>query len=347
MLSNKLFFSKVAAGDVPVFCNNAKPWKNQYDINFTQSASITSWAAATSLPGALQMSQAAITKDYVYLISGNNGSATVATVYMAPINSDGTLGTWSTTTSVPVAKRYAQVVVTDGYIYLIGGRNSSNTTTSTVHVAPVNGDGTLGTWTSANSLNTAMGISQAIITTDRIYLLGGHTGSSASAVVQTATITAGAIGTWSTTTSMPGPLYASQAITTKNRVYMLGGNGGSGIVDTTYTAPIVAGIIGTWTTGNTLDYAAAYAQVFSTHDTVYLLGASVLSHYVQIATIDEDGLIGTWAQDVPNDIYDDAAYSQVVATKDHLHLLGGNDGSATAVVQVATISGSFNDYTCV
>jgi len=50
----------------------------------------------------LAESQAIVTNSRVYLLGGYNGAA-VATVYTAPINSDGTLGTWTTGTSLPSA----------------------------------------------------------------------------------------------------------------------------------------------------------------------------------------------------------------------------------------------------
>ena len=53
---------------------------------------ITGWTTGTSLPGVLSYAQAIVTKSRVYLLGGYNGGG-VATVYTAPINADGTLGT--------------------------------------------------------------------------------------------------------------------------------------------------------------------------------------------------------------------------------------------------------------
>ena len=46
---------------------------------------------------------------------------------------------------------------------------------STVYTAPINADGTLGTWTTGTSLPSVLCSSQAIVTKNRVYLLGGYT----------------------------------------------------------------------------------------------------------------------------------------------------------------------------
>ena len=68
-----------------------KPWQQQYQINMTQSTDISSWTIGTSLPGALGLSQAIVTKNRVYLLGGRTAATCVSTVYTAPINSDGGL----------------------------------------------------------------------------------------------------------------------------------------------------------------------------------------------------------------------------------------------------------------
>jgi hypothetical protein len=74
----------------------------------------------------------------VYLLGGYNGSAYVSTVYTAPINSDGTLGTWTTGTSLPGALSHSQAIVTKNRVYLLGGYNGS-AYVSTVYTAPILG----------------------------------------------------------------------------------------------------------------------------------------------------------------------------------------------------------------
>ena len=252
-----------------------KPWCQQYEFNTTQSSDITGWSGGTSLPGALSLSQAIVTRNRVYLLGGLYDSA-VATVYTAPINSDGTLGTWSTGPSLPVAVFSAQVVITKNRVYLLGGINASYADISTVYTAPINSDGTLGGWSTGPSLPGILSQSQAIVTKNRVYLLGGAIGFSSVANVYTAPINSdGTLGGWSTGTSLPAALSKSQAIVTQNRVYLLGGTNGGSPLSTVYTAPINGdGTLGAWSTGTSLPAALAESQAIVTQNRVYLLGGT-------------------------------------------------------------------------
>ncbi len=221
--------------------NNARPWRQQYDFNLENNGDITGWTTGTSLPEGLGSSQAIVTNSRVHLLGGHSNSAfAVSTVYTAPINSDGTLGTWTTGTSLPGVLRYSQAIVTNSRVYLLGGQ-TVNDALSTVYTAPINSDGTLGTWTTGISLPGVLRFSQAIVTNNRVHLLGGF-GSWSVSTVYTAPINSdGTLGTWTTGTSLPGVLHASQAIVTNSRVYLLGGNVGSAVVSTVYEATFSGG----------------------------------------------------------------------------------------------------------
>ena len=219
---------------------NGRPWRQRWLHDDPSPADVTSWTTGTSIPAALAQSQAIVTKDRVYLLGGYDNSAYVATVYTAPINSDGTLGTWTTGTSLPGPLGQSQAVVTKDRVYLLGGYNNS-AYVATVYTAPINSDGTLGAWTTGTSLPGALGDSQAIVTKDRVYLLSGYNGTAFAATVYTAPINSdGTLGAWTTGTSLPGALGRSQAVVTKDRVYLLGGNTGSPS-SVVYTAPFSGG----------------------------------------------------------------------------------------------------------
>ena len=319
--------------------NNAKPWKQQYDFNFEDNGDITGWTTGTSLPGELSLSQAIVTNNRVYLLGGSTSSGAVSTVYTAPINSDGTLGTWTTGTSLPEAMYASQAIVTNNRVYLLGGFTGS-AAVSTVYTAPINSDGTLGTWTTGTSLPGVVSHSQAIVTNNRVYLLGGH---DADSTVYTAPINSdGTLGTWTTGTSLPGELSLSQAIVTNNRVYLLGGSTSSGAVSTVYTAPINSdGTLGAWTTGTSLPEALFYSQAIVTNSRVYLLGGYTSSAVstVYTAPINSDGTLGTWTTgtSLPGGLY----ISQAIVTNSRVYLLGG---PWVYTVYEAPFSGGKNDY---
>jgi len=85
--------------------------------------------------------------------------------------------------------------------------------------------------------------SQAIVTKNRVYLLGGHTGAAGIATVCTAPVNSdGTLGEWATGTSLPTTLYGAPVIVTKSRVYLSGGVNSGGFTSTVYTAPFAGGM---------------------------------------------------------------------------------------------------------
>jgi len=326
---------------------SGQPWRKQYQINNTQSGDITGWSTGTSLPDILCYSQAIVTKNRVYLFSGNNNSGWVSTVYTAPINSDGTLGAWSTGTALPNTLAYSQAIVTKNRVYLLGGINTTNYT-NTVYTAPINSDGTIGTWTTGLSLPSALGASQAIITKDRVYLLGGWVGGSATNAVYTAPINSdGTLGAWITDNPLPNTLYNSQAIVTKNRVYLLGGTKDGVVSSTVFTAAInTDGTLGTWTTGTSLPTPINLSTTFISKNRVYLFsgfdGTNNISS-VYSAPINSDGTLGTWTTgtSLPGNL----SISQAIATKNRIYLLGGTvNGAISSTVYTAPLAEGLNDY---
>jgi N-acetylneuraminic acid mutarotase len=341
------YYAAFADGWLGVNGTNAigKSYLNRYssqNINkVTTVNDITGWTTGTSLPATVAYSQAIVTNSRVYMLGGTISGADSAVVYTAPINADGTLGTWTTGTSLPATVAYSQAIVTNSRVYLLGGY-VSGTYSAVVYTAPINSDGTLGTWTTGTSLPATVAYSQAIVTNSRVYLLGGQISGAASAVVYTAPINSdGTLGTWTTGTSLPGTIYQSQSIVTNSRVYLLGGQISGAASAVVYTAPINSdGTLGTWTTGTSLPATVYASQAIVTNSRVYLLGGAISgtpSAVVYTAPINSDGTLGTWTTgtSLPATVY----YSQAIVTNSRVYLLGG---TASAVVYTAPFADGWN-----
>ena len=165
-----------------VTVGSGKPWVQQYEFNDSLNLNITEWLTGPSLPVPLINSQVVVTKSQVYLLGGvTNGNNYLSTVHTAPINLDGTIGAWTTSTSLPFTIGLSQAIVTKNRIYLIGGTINGNNS-SAVYTAPINLDGTIGTWATSTSLPITFSSSQAILTKNRVYLLGGYQNSFSSLV---------------------------------------------------------------------------------------------------------------------------------------------------------------------
>jgi len=317
-----------------------QPWRQQYSFN-TANSTIGTWVTDTSvLLSGVIFSQAIVTNNRVYLLGGLKGSITINTVYTTTINADGTLGTWVTSTPLPVALYAAQIIVTNNRVYLLGGRNSV-TYLSTVYTAPINPDGTLGAWVNSTPLPGAVVYSQAIVTNNRVYLIGGYVNGIPLSTVYTTTInTDGTLGTWIIDIPLPRAVAHSQAIVTNNRVYLLGGWNGN-YTSVVYTAPINPdSTLGTWTIDTPLPITIAHSQAIVTNNRVYLLGGiinGIVSAIVYTAPINPDGTLGTWivSTSLPISIYG----AQAIVTNNKVYIF-----TTKPEMYSAPFSGGLNNY---
>ena len=183
----------------------------------------TAWTATTSLPVALDQATSVVYNDYVYEIGGYNGTSAVNTVYYAALNTNGTIGSWTATTSLPVALDQATSVVYNDYVYEIGGYNGTSAV-NTVYYAALNTNGTIGSWSSSNNLPVATYQATSAAYNGYVYEIGGYNGSSNVSTVYYAPINSGgATDIWNTTTSLPSAVDQAISIAFNGFIYELGG----------------------------------------------------------------------------------------------------------------------------
>lgn len=329
---------------------SGQPWRQQYEINSAQSTEITGWTTGTALPASVCYASVFVTKNRVYLCGGSNVTSAIATVYTAPINTDGTLGAWSTGTSLPAALHHSQGIITKNRVYLLGGENSSGSVTNIVYTAQINSDGTLGSWVTDTSLPINLHFPATFVTKTKVYLCGGSNGTNLLDTIYSAPINAdGTIGVWSLeSNTIPASIYYPQAVTIKNKVYILGGMNSSGsAVNTVYTAAInTDGTLGSWTIGTSLPGVITHSTSVVTKNCIYILGGytTTYSSTVYYASINVDGTIGTWVtgSSLPGIV----TGSSVIITNSKIYLLGTRTSSSTitSAVYVGNFSGGLNDY---
>lgn len=209
--------------------------------SISSNGTIGSWATPTALPSVIDSQSAVAYNGYLYEVGGGdvNGNPT-STVNYAPINANGTVGTWNTTTALPSALE-SGVAVYSGYLYTAGGcTNSGCTTTSTVYYAAINANGTVGTWNTTTALPSPnIGATNAY--NGFLYALFGFTGSAATSTVYYAPIGAnGTVGSWSNAIALPSPLDGGFAVISNGYFYSMGGefSGGNNDTSTVFYVPL-------------------------------------------------------------------------------------------------------------
>lgn len=331
---------------------SGRPWEQQYQINTSQTGNLTGWTASQTLPIAITRANFVVTKNRVYMIGGYDASGPVASVFTATINTDGSLGTWTSTTSLPTELDGASVIVFKNRVYLIGGYNRT-IILATVHVAPINADGTLGTWSTTTSLPIPLYFHSSLVTKNRLYVLGGTTtGSVAGTTVYSCVINSnGSLGTWSlSSNALPYTMSGNRMCVTKNRVYLISGHINGVESPTIYAATINAdGILGAWYNAGSFPLGIHGHYVFVTKNIVYIIGGHNSSSLGTIKTvyytfINEDGTLGSWIQGT--NLPETRHWLSVFSTYNTLYVAGGLLSGAGEIQNSCfkvTISSSQND----
>lgn len=232
---------------------------NGTNSNVIQSATIGedgaigAWTnSGLTLPSGMKNFQVAVTKNFLYLLSGVGAGNSTNFIYRSPIDATGTLGNWQTDGSLPLGVSGHQVFLTASRMYVIGGSvDGGANAISTVHYTDIAADGSLGSWTAGPILPISLQHARLAVTKGRVYLIGGHTGTVVIPNLIYGNIDDhGVITGWTTSTVLPTSAAMGHTVVTDKYVYYMGGtvnNDLSGATGNIYRAPIaVDGGIGSW-----------------------------------------------------------------------------------------------------
>ena len=263
------------------------------------NGTVGTWTATTSFATARHGHTSVINNGYLYVIGGNSGSGYLSDVQYAPINANGTVGTWATTTSLPGIRSYHTSVAYSGYLYVIGGYNGTNL--NDVRYAVMNANGTIGSWTATTSFPTGRSYHTSVINNGYLYVIGGWDGTSYINDVQYALINAnGTVGTWIATVSFPTARDGHASLVNNGYLYVIGGESSTSYLNDVQFAPINAkgtvGTLGAWSATTSFPTARnGHASVAYNGYLYVIAGANASSlGEVQYAPINANGTVGSW-----------------------------------------------------
>ncbi|PIR15902.1 MAG: hypothetical protein COV48_11810, partial [Elusimicrobia bacterium CG11_big_fil_rev_8_21_14_0_20_64_6] len=141
-------------------CNNTNA---VYSAAVNDDGTLGSWTALAGMPAGRAGHGLAVVNGRLYSLGGavQSGCADIqnypgSSVYGAPFNADGTLGAWSTLTSLPGTNVWQRAAASSGRLYVMGGINGGAGQNS-FYTAVVNADGTIGPWSSLTSFGSTYG----------------------------------------------------------------------------------------------------------------------------------------------------------------------------------------------
>ena len=232
----------------------------------------------------------------------------------------GLITTWANGGSLPVSIYYAETLVTKNKIYILGGATGNITCSSSVYVANINSDGTISGWSTTTALPSPISYAQAVVTKNRVYLLGGFNDPSFLSSVYTATIDSnGNLGSWNSGTPLPDSLGHAQAIVSNSNLYLIGGyKTASGPSSTVYKAQINAdGTLGSWGTTTSLPVNVGYPIAFMTNNKLYVINETV----IYMSTVNSDGTLTSWSN--VGTIPGVCEGARAIVTRNTVYIIGG------------------------
>lgn len=242
---------------------HCSPCSATNEVNFTlinSDGSLSAWQGTTPLPDFRALFTPVIVDNRIYVIGGHRLDGIAAgsnTAFFAEINTDGTLGSWLSTTSLPVPKFHYAAAVHNNIIYLMGGSDDGFVNTNTVRFARVNPDGSLGAWSSTTPLPQALSAltGSAAAFNGKMYIFGGGAQTGPTKNVYSATINAdGTLGSWNLVSELPRNLMSTKVILKDNNVFLVAGHTDSAFVSNVIRSTINPdGSLSGWVEDNSLD----------------------------------------------------------------------------------------------
>ena len=263
---------------------------------------------------------------------------------------NGTLWDWQTLTAMPLPRANHCSVTIGSWLVVIGGNYAGDggfVSTDTVHVAPIQPDGTLGAWSQAGATPSPVFECTAVSGGTTLYVVDGiYDDPSKGAQVWSADLSAqGKLATWKSLGPLPGQERAlySNAWIQNGTLYAMDANL-TGDVMVMLRAPLGTSGLGAWSQDAWLPGFRGHPQYALTGSFVYVLGGYVsddagnlpVAIDVNGAPIKPGGAVGaafaTTALPTP------VAFGTVAAVDDYLFLVGGKDAAFTGSGQTQTAS---------
>lgn len=193
------------------------------------STGLGAWVTQPPLPSGRRGLGAAVIGGHLYAIGGEqaDGFQLRDTVFVAPISNDGSLGTWTTSTALPMPDYMFGTAVAGNTVYLTGGYNDGKR----VHHA-IAGAQDLGPYTGGPDLPETRERHVSVAVDDHLFVMGGEVVFNGMnlATAARAPITADSVGSWEALPDMLDPVAYAAGAADRGYIYVLGGSNGNGQV---------------------------------------------------------------------------------------------------------------------
>lgn len=306
------------------------------------------WAQAANYPLQLAGSYAVAgqqcfnSTSYIYCIGGQDAASGPrsnvfsASVSLAP--SHNITGWVSDHNSYPQNMDGGSCVAYAGYVYCVGGSyDSAPDDTASSYYAPIEANGTIGTWTSTTPYPIPIDTQYCAAYSARIYCVAGVNetdGTSSDAApsnsVWYASLSSSGIGAWGQSTAYPSNVYYPSCFSYGGYIYCLGGaDSNDNSVSADYYAALTPTGVGSWTSTTAYPISMSGQACAFSSGYIYCVGGQTgdnpasYSYAVYYAPVSSAG-IGSWKQSGP---YPISVGTTCVISSGYMYCVGGFESS--------------------
>lgn len=240
-----------------------------------------------------------------------------------------TINQWHTTAALPEGLVSSSTVTYGDFVYVVGGKNSSENAIATIYGARLKADGGLENWSVVGQLPLPLYLHAAVAAGDALYVIGGWDGKVTRAEVWRAPfLSDGRVGGWTAMPAYPITFDLHDAAVLNGRIYVAGGWNGTHAQQAVYAAKLEGSGLGPWQRAGDLPQALYRLAVASDGQHLYVTGgytaAGQPSAAVYMAAANSDGSLTGWQSDtLPTAVF----YHKAVIHDGRLVILGGSNGS--------------------
>lgn len=328
-----------------------------HSAKIASAGAATSWTSGTSVGTARAGMCTVIYNNYIYAIGGSTSNSLtnrVTTIEYATINaSTGVIGTWATTTALPVARTEAGCAAYGGRLYVAGGADVDNTRSATTRYITINTNGTLAaSWSNGTDMAGGAMLVRNMYThtlsngNTYLYALGVYNSSGLNNITYTQINTNGTLATWTATANLPSDANGPGFAKVGNYLYAIGGTNSTstGTFDRVqYTTINSDGTLAAWSTTTSLPSARGFPSVATVNGCIYSItgydNSIAVTSSAYYACPAANGTISTWNTALS---LGTAKYNTAVASYGgYIYSVGGGtntSGAVTASTEYAKVN---------
>ena len=319
-------------------------------LGFPASDTLPEYHTGIGLP--LKNFGMAIFNRRIYVSGGIDESGTVqSSVFSAPINFDGSVGSWKTENPLPGPRAHHTMSMLNGCLYVAGGADATNKAQNSVYRASISSNSGVGLWSNEPSLPDIRWRHAAAVTVDRIFISGGHDSSTIpqNTVYSAQANSDGSLNPWKVEEkSLPNRLFYHSMVESKNRLFVIGGKDGNSAQSAVYSIPIdTNGLSGAWKLEKPIPFSLYAQDAVVLGGDIYLTGGrnsnnETLSEIFH-AHISQDGTLDRW-NSFANNLQSPKGFHRSAVIDDQIYTLGGIDdvGNINSSIISIGISRDFN-----